>query len=165
MLPKINKYKVTSFFFSSICYPDNMFIIIRIFINIEGTVLRILASSLDHHWHFYKIILTNHEGVSTVDGVASEFVLLPAFVFASMLRSQVDDACGSASVVDGQNERVHNQVHEAEIQCVQSTFGQNMNEFMNSRSSNLFTHNTLLSASCPIKVEMGSWPTICFACW
>lgn len=121
MLPKNSKYKVTSFFLSSICYPD-MFIIIRIFINIEGTVLRILASSPDHHWHFYKIILTYHEGVSTADGVASEFVLLPAIVLASIIRSQVDDACGSASVVDGQNERVHNNVHEAEMQCARPKY-------------------------------------------
>ena len=41
-----------------------------------------------------------------------------------------------------QNERVHNNVHLAEIQYVQFTFAQKINAFTNDRSLNVFRHNT-----------------------
>ena len=40
------------------------------------------------------------------------------------------------------NERVHNDVHKAEIQNVQFTFTKNMNVFVDDRSLNAFGYNT-----------------------
>lgn len=148
MVPKMNKYKLTSsyFFFQ--------FVIL--------TICSLSSEHLHHHWIItdiflkclWKCVFTNHEGISTADGVASEFVLPPSFVFAAMPRSQVADACGSPSVVVGQNQRVHNKVHEAEIHSVECTFGQNISELMNSCSSNLFTHNTVSWAP-PVQLRLG----------
>jgi len=50
---------------------------------------------------------------------------------------------GESAVHKRQIERAHNNVQQAEIQYVQFTFTQNMNEFMNDRSVNSFRHKTV----------------------
>lgn len=57
---------------------------------------------LNHHRPFDKknSFRQQYEDVLTVNPVASELeLLLPSVVFASVRRSQFDDACGGATVV------------------------------------------------------------------
>ena len=50
--------------------------------------------------------------------------------------------CERAPFTKARMKSVHNNVHQAEIQYVQFMFTQNMNEFTNDRSLNVFRHNT-----------------------